>query len=89
MYGCKLLRSTGIPLKQLKRYIDLYRIGNSMINDRYQLLISEKEQALKKLAEAKRNVDFLNERIEIYEDAIKNNKDLGSINSKGNYNDEK
>lgn len=45
----KCLRDSGMSIKSIKKYIDLCIIGDSTINERYEIIKEAKIQALKRL----------------------------------------
>lgn len=69
----KCLRSIGTENKLVKRYIDLCIIGDSTIPERYEIIKTTKEKALKQLEELKTQLALLDYKEEHYKNLIKNN----------------
>ncbi|MEJ6400860.1 MerR family transcriptional regulator [Nicoliella lavandulae] len=84
LYGCKMLRSTGMSIKNIKRYVDLCAQGTDSIESRFQMIINERDIAAQRVKDANENLDFLNQKVQIYEQAIKNKNDVDPLNPKQN-----
>lgn len=69
----KCLRSVGTDNKSIKKYIDLCIIGDSTIKERYEIIRSTKEKALKQMQELQTQLELLNYKEKFYEDLIENN----------------
>ena len=69
----KCLRSIGTETILVKRYIDLCIIGDSTIPERYEIIKTTKEKALKQLEELKTQLALLDYKEEHYKNLIKNN----------------
>lgn len=69
----KCLRSIGTENKLVKKYIDLCIIGDSTIPERYEIIRTTKEKALKQLEELKQQLNILDYKEEYYKNLIKNN----------------
>lgn len=69
----KCLRSVGTDNKSIKKYIDLCIIGDSTIKERYEIIRSTKEKALKQMKELQTQLEHLNYKERFYEDLIENN----------------
>ena len=69
----KCLRSIGTETKLVKRYIDLCIIGDSTIPERYEIIKTTKEKALKQMEELKNQLALLDYKEEHYKNLIKNN----------------
>ena len=69
----KCLRSIWTETKLVKRYIDLCIIGDSTIPERYEIIKTTKEKALKQLEELKTQLALLDYKEEYYKNLIKNN----------------
>ncbi|UQS86030.1 MerR family transcriptional regulator (plasmid) [Nicoliella spurrieriana] len=78
--GCKMLRSTGMSIKQIKQYVDLCKMGTDSINERFQMIKDERDLAIQRVTEAQRNLQFLNEKVNIYKQAIDNHDDVDPLN---------
>lgn len=69
----KCLRSVGTDNKSIKRYIDLCIAGDSTIKERYGIIQSTKEKALKQMEEIKKQLELLEYKENFYRNLIKNN----------------
>lgn len=69
----KCLRSVGTESKLVKRYIDLCIVGDSTINERYEIIKATKEKALKQMEELKNQLEMLDYKEEHYKNLIKHN----------------
>lgn len=69
----KCLRSIGTENKLVKKYIDLCIIGDSTIPERYEIIRTTKEKALKQLEELKQQLNILDYKEEYYKNLIKKN----------------
>lgn len=62
----KCMRSAGLSIEVLKKYIDLFKLGDSTIEDRRNLLINQREILLSKINDMNKALDKLNYKIDIY-----------------------
>ncbi|MGX7262469.1 MerR family transcriptional regulator [Enterococcus crotali] len=62
------LRTTGMSLTEVKRYIDFCEAGNTTINERSQLITKQRENAEKELIKLKRKIRILEEKEQYYEE---------------------
>lgn len=69
----KCLRSVGTESKLVKRYIDLCIAGDSTIAERYEIIKTTKEKALKQMEELKNQLEMLDYKEEHYKNLIKHN----------------
>lgn len=69
----KCLRNVGVDLKSVKRYIDLCLIGDSTINERYEIIIETKKKALEQMEDLKNQLSLLDYKENYYKNLIKNN----------------
>ena len=67
------MRSIGTETKLVKRYIDLCIIGDTTIPERYEIIKTTKEKALKQMDELKNQLALLNYKEEHYRNLIENN----------------
>ena len=66
----KCLRSVGTESKLVKRYIDLCIVGDSTINERYEIIKATKEKALKQMEELNKQLRMAGY-VEIYRPDLK------------------
>lgn len=69
----KCLRSVGTDNKSIKRYIDLCIIGDSTIQERYEIIKATKEKTLFQMQELKNQLDLLNYKEDYYKNLIQRN----------------
>ena len=69
----KCLRSVGTENKAIKKYIDLCIIGDSTIPERFEIIKETKNNALKKMAELKQQLDLLDYKETFYKNLMENN----------------
>lgn len=67
----KCMRSAGIEIETLKRYVSLFRQGTKTVKERKILLEEQREKLLKKQEDIKATLDRLNYKIEKYEEIEK------------------
>ena len=67
----KCMRSAGLEIETLKRYVSLFRQGTATVRERKILLIEQREKLLKKQEDIKATLDRLNYKIEKYEEIEK------------------
>ena len=67
----KCMRSAGLEIGTLKRYVSLFRQGTTTVRERKILLIEQREKLLKKQENIKATLDRLNYKIEKYEEIEK------------------
>ncbi len=66
----KCMRSAGLPIEQLVRYVQLFPQGEATIEARKQILKDQREQVTARMAELHRTLDLLNYKIAMYESSI-------------------
>lgn len=72
MRGITYLKSCGTPIKDIKRYCDLCRMEESEENlrARYQIILRQRDNAHKKLAEAQATAEYMDHKLKHYEDIL-------------------
>jgi len=60
------LRSTGMPINQMRAYADLVRRGGGNEAARLEILMAHRERVLGQMAEMQRNLDTINFKIDLY-----------------------
>ena len=63
------LKDTGMPLKEIKEYIDLFLEGTSTLETRRQIFIDHRVRLLKKIEELEKNLEMVEHRIQFYDEA--------------------
>lgn len=64
--GVKYLKQCGMSVEDIKTYVDLCLEGDSTIQERYNLILLQKEVALAQLEEAKQRVTYMEEKSKHY-----------------------
>lgn len=65
------LKNTGMPIKQIKEYIQLCLKGDNTIDVRREIFIKHREEVISQIAELQRNLDKINYKINFYNCACK------------------
>lgn len=73
------LRGCGMTIKSIKKYIDLYLIGDSTLNERYEIIKVQEKTAEAEYKESKERLDFIKKKKKYYENLINNSLSEGSI----------
>jgi DNA-binding transcriptional MerR regulator len=66
----KCMRSAGLPVEVLAKYVDLVQQGDSTIEARKMILMQQREQLAARMAEMQKTLDLLDHKIEVYENKI-------------------
>ena len=64
------LRSTGMPIRDVRRYADLVRAGDGNEAERLELLRAHRREVLARLAEVQDHLGAIDYKIGIYEDRL-------------------
>ena len=72
LHFIKCLRNMGMPLAQVKIYIDLCVIGDESVPERLELLLETRQLALAELKKIQDEMKTLDWKIDIYQDVVKN-----------------
>jgi DNA-binding transcriptional MerR regulator len=59
LLGAKRLKKSGMSVEDIKKYIELCLEGDSTIQERYEIILKQKEVALAQLEEAKLRAKFM------------------------------
>ncbi len=65
--GC--LKACGMPIKSIKRYVDLCAEGDGTIDERLDMIRSQRDEVVRKMAELQENLDALDYKLWYYETA--------------------
>ncbi|KAA8783770.1 DNA-binding transcriptional MerR regulator [Paenibacillus sp. 4624] len=68
--GVRCLKQTGLPIEDIKTYVDLCLEGDSTVPQRLALMMQFKEAALTQLEEAKQRVAHLEEKTLHYQEIL-------------------
>jgi MerR family transcriptional regulator, aldehyde-responsive regulator len=73
----KCMRSAGLPIETLIKYVALVQQGDRTIEARKEILIEQREQLVARMAEMQKTLDMLDYKIKVYENAVlKREKEL-------------
>ena len=67
LYFILALRGTGMPLAEIKHYVDLYQEGESTLKIRKQMMLKHKEKVEKDLSKTIRNLERINYKLALYD----------------------
>lgn len=70
LIGVKYLKQVGMSVEDIKSYVDLCLEGNSTIQERFEIIMKQREIAQAQLEEAKRTVKYMEEKLVHYQDII-------------------
>ncbi|GIH19106.1 MerR family transcriptional regulator [Rugosimonospora africana] len=60
------LRTTGMSVRDMRRYAELARLGPQTVSERRRLFEEHKERVLERIADLQRDLEAINVKIEIY-----------------------
>ena len=66
----KCMRSAGLPIEVLIEYVGLVQKGDKTIEARKEILKEQRELLLARMKEMQKTLDILNNKIEVYENAV-------------------
>ncbi|ACI19116.1 MerR family transcriptional regulator [Dictyoglomus thermophilum] len=67
----KCMRSAGIEIEALVRYVKLFQEGDATLEERKQILIEQRDKLQAKIEEMQKALERLNYKIQVYETHIK------------------
>ena len=72
MHGIACLKGCGASIEDIKKYCDLCRLPESRetLYARYQIILRQREQAYKRIEEAKATAAYMDEKVEHYEQIL-------------------
>ncbi|WP_294468365.1 MerR family transcriptional regulator [uncultured Anaerofustis sp.] len=68
--GIKCLKDCGMSIEDIKKYIDLCLEGDSTVEERFDIILKQKEIAERQLEEAKDRLIYLENKVKHYEDIM-------------------
>ena len=71
------LKSTGVPIREIKRYIDWCMEGDATLEQRRDWFVAQKARVEEQIAEYRRHLDKINYKIWYYERAVQNGTEGG------------
>lgn len=72
------LKNTGLSLKDVKHYIELYQQGDSTLPERYEIMKKQKEKTLQEMEELKLRLAVLYRKIDHYGKLLEGEEDTWS-----------
>lgn len=69
------LKGVGMPLKEIKQYIDWYREGDTTLPERLEMFKRQKQNLERQMAMLNKHMEKINYKINLYTEAVK----LGSL----------
>ncbi|RHW29974.1 MerR family transcriptional regulator [Oceanobacillus profundus] len=80
------LKSTGMPIKEIKKFIDWCSDGDSTLQKRYDMFLERKAVAEAQLEELKKTMELINHKCEYYKTAVDaGTEDIHKTNKIGNF----
>jgi Predicted transcriptional regulators len=64
------LKSTGMPLRDIKRYFDMVSSGDDMLEERLEIFVEQKEHVLNEIEVLKKYLKKIEHKISWYTDSI-------------------
>ncbi len=71
------LRNAGMSVVAIAQYVNLFKQGEETVEERLNLLQSERDRILEQKKQLEEALHFIDYKINLYEDAIKNGTDVG------------
>lgn len=68
IYFITCLKSTGMPISEIKRFVKLYQYGDETIADRKRLLVAHKNRLLARMKKMNQYLEKIDYKIALYED---------------------
>lgn len=70
VYNIQCWRETGMSLADIRRYIELYREGDATIEERYQIILRQRDRAVEEIKAAKQRAKILQRKVLWYQDLM-------------------
>ncbi|GAA1944122.1 hypothetical protein GCM10009738_16930 [Kitasatospora viridis] len=70
LHLCMVLRGSGMPLPEIRRYTELAREGDGNEEQRIELLRTHQERVREQLGELGRSLDLISYKVRVYEDVL-------------------
>lgn len=71
-----ILRDTGMPLADIKRYIELCNHGKSTAEERYNIISKQKEKAEQEVIKLQKQVEMLKKKTDYYKELLEEDGDF-------------
>lgn len=78
LYVSLTLKNTGLSMKDVKHYIELYGRGDSTLPERYEIMKKQKEKTIQEMEELKLRLAVLDRKIDHYEKLLEGEEDTWS-----------
>lgn len=69
-------RQTGMSLADIKRYLELCDLGNSTAEERYHIILNQKEKAEQEVITAQKHVEMYQKKLHYYEELLADDGDF-------------
>ena len=69
------LKSTGLPLKAIKRYLELSKDGDATVKERMEIFLVQKQRLEQQIKALQENMEKINFKIKYYEAAIQDGEE--------------
>ena len=66
----KCMRSAGVQIEALIKYVDLFQQGDATLDARKALLIDQRDRLVARMADMQASLDRLNDKIQRYEQGL-------------------
>ncbi|MGF2052391.1 MULTISPECIES: MerR family transcriptional regulator [Enterococcus] len=73
VYVVQCLKNTGLPLKEIKNYVEMCLEGDATISERKRLMLAQREVMKQKLIETQKMLAMLDWKVDYYE-SVENNR---------------
>ena len=67
----KCLRDTGMPIEEVKRYIELCEAGDGTILQRFNMLVEQRKKAVEQLHETQKALELIEYKVNYYKSCLK------------------
>lgn len=68
------LRSTGMPLEQIKKYTDLVVAGENTVPERYEIMKKQQERTVQEIKELQQHLSTIDHKVDHYSEIMKNHE---------------
>jgi len=65
------LRRTGMPVRDMLRYVELAREGEHTIADRLRIFEQHRDRVLARIADLRRDLELINHKISVYDETVR------------------
>lgn len=72
---CQVLRDSGMPIPQIRRYTELVRAGTGNETERLQMMYEHRQRVEEQLATLRRSLDLINYKVGVYQDIVDGNSE--------------